>query len=159
MYAINKYLQEKEVKSYQIFPLRTGSYLHHIKINTAALIDIFAGLPCMNKLTKADYLKHYRVKKLHNQLWNDIFVLKYNATDNKYTRKGFSFNYEIDTDGFAVSLNFINDNELPKKEKKECAFKRGRDKTNENKLNMSEADFRIFQQKKNDTKDEKIEAQ
>jgi len=159
MYAINKYLQEKEVKSYQIFPLRTGSYLHHIKINTAALIDIFAGLPCMNKLTKADYLKHYKVKKLHNQLWNDVFVLKYNATDNKYTRKGFSFNYEIDTDGFAVSLNFINDNELPKKEKKECAFKRGRDKTNENKLNMSEADFRIFQQKKNDTKDEKIEAQ
>ena len=159
MYIINKFLQEKEVKSYQIFPLRTGCYLHHIKINTAALIEIFYGIPCMNRLKKNVYLSQCGNENLQKELWNAVFILKKNGTVNKYTREGFSFNYEIDTDGFAVSLNFINDNEIPNKEKKKRAFKSGRDKTNENKTNMTKDEFKTFLKTKNETKDKKTEAQ
>ena len=159
MYVINKYLQEKEVKSYQIFPLRTGCYLHHIKINTSALIDIFYGIPDMKQLKKNEYLRKCGNKDVQEKLWNCVFNLKENEIDYRYTRKGFSFNYEIDTDGFAVSLNMINDNEIPNKDKKKAAFKNGRDKTNENKRNMTEDEFKEFQINKNKLKDTKTENQ
>ena len=118
MHAINKYLQVKEVKSYQIFPLKNGCYLHHIKINTAGLIDIFYGIPQMKELTKIDYLKQCGDKDMQEKLWNTVFNLKQTNNNYRYTREGFSFNYEIDTDGFTVSLNFINNNEIQNKEKK-----------------------------------------
>jgi|LakMenE18May11ns_1017448.scaffolds.fasta_scaffold9644942_1 hypothetical protein len=51
MHIINKYLQNKEIKSYQIFPLRNGCYPHHIKMNTTTLIDIFNGIPLFTELT------------------------------------------------------------------------------------------------------------
>lgn len=159
MIHINKYLQEKEVKSYQIFPLRTGYSQHHIKINTSALIDIFHGNANLNKLTKIAYIKQVGNNNFQETVWNSLFQLKNNKNNYKYIREGFSFNYEIETDGFTVSLNFINNNEIPNKENKKKNFRIARAETNTDKKNMSEIEFLSFQQKKNDIKAEKKEAQ
>src|SRR5439155_2505231 len=73
----------------------------------------------------------------------------------RYTRKGFSFNYEIETDGFAVSLNFINNNEIRNKEKRKTNFKLARSKTNENKKKLTTNELKLFIDRKNNVKNEK----
>lgn len=148
MCFINKYLQDKDIKSYQIFPVRTACYQKHIKINSSALIDIFHGHSLLNKGTKIEYLQKAGNPKLQEYLWNKIFKLKNIDGKYNYEYKGYSFNYEIETDGFSVSLNFINNDEIPNKEKRKENFKIGREKTNLLKSSMSPEDFKLFQQNK-----------
>ena len=49
MQYINNYIQSKDLKSYQIFPLKTSCYNNHVKINTSALIDLFYGSSKLNE--------------------------------------------------------------------------------------------------------------
>ena len=120
MYRMNKFIQTSDKKSYQIFPIRTSSYQKYIKINTSALIDIFSE-------EKGFYFKKSGDIETQEYLWNKYFNLK-NPKTNKYKfrKKGYSFNYEIETDGYAVSLNFIDNDEIKKKEKLKKARKNGR---------------------------------
>ena len=117
MCYMNKFIQSKELKSYQIFPIRTSCYPNYVKINTSALIDLFYD-SSVEKLTKEECLKKAGDINYQEEVWNKYFNLK-NENGYLFKHKGFSFNYELETDGYAVSLNFINDNEIENKEKKE----------------------------------------
>jgi hypothetical protein len=134
MCFMTKFVQTKKLKSYQIFPIRSSCYLRHIKINTSALIDIFYGTPIFNKinkkpmLNKLDFFKKAGDSKFQEIIWNTLFKLKTNGVYD-YKLDGFSFNYEIETDRLAVSLNFINNNEIINKEQKKNNFRKGRKET------------------------------
>ena len=171
MYHINNYIQDKQIKSYQIFPLKTSCYQNHIKINTSALIDIFYNNDKINEINelselyKEDYFRKAGNTKFQEALWNDVFCLKNiskkkpNKLEYNYKRKGFSFNYEIDTDGFAVSLNFINNSKIPNKEKRKTNFSEARRKTNNEKRQMTAEEFKEFQEQKTEVKEKKEEDQ
>ena len=72
MYNMNKYIQEKKLKSIQFFPIRTSVYQKYIKINTSALIDIFIDENKNNFLNKAGDAN------VQEKLWNKYFKLKNN---------------------------------------------------------------------------------
>lgn len=139
MHYMNNYMQANEIKSYQIFPIRTSCYDKYIKINTSALIDMFYGLYIKGN-TKIECLSMAGDNGMQEMVWNKMFYLKSNGK-YKFKRKGFSFNYEIETNGFDVSLNFINNNEIQKKENKKENFRKGRLETANNKKNMSEDEY------------------
>ena len=64
------------------------------------------------------------------------FNLKNPTGRYKFRKKNYSFNYELDTDGFGVSLNLIHDSQISIKEKKKENFKKGRKETNEKKRTL-----------------------
>ena len=150
MYHINKYIQKKNLKSYQFFPIRSACYSKYVKINTSALIDIFSNGNKLENLKQAGNLQ------IQEQLWNSYFRLK-NFNGYRYRIKNYSFNYEMETDGYVVSLNFINNNEIAKKEKSKENKRNGRLKANEIKKNTNDPSLydKLKLEKKNKELDKK----
>ena len=131
MHYMNKYIQKKDLESYQIIPIRTAYYSKSVKINTNALIDIFYNKEKLEKLSKSGDLH------LQEQEWNKFFNLKLNGI-YKYKINQYSFNYEISTDGYCASLNFIHNDEIPKKEKAKKSKRDARKNTFDKKLTKEE---------------------
>jgi len=104
MIYMNKKLELLDVPLTQFFPLRKTIYPKYITLNTSALIDIFI------TSNKNYYFKNtFTLKK---QLWDKYFDLK------KLKLKNHEFAYSIETDGYAVSVMFINKNDTCKLNKK-----------------------------------------
>ena len=134
MHFINKFLQSKALKSYQIYPLRTKSYNNYVKINTSALIEIFHNsLPTIFPNNVLDYYDKAGDTNFQEEIWNKVFWLKRRNGIYKYKFLNHSFNYEISTNGYAVSLNFIQNNDIIKKNNKKVAFRKGRKEANDRK--------------------------
>src|SRR5206468_2220128 len=104
MLKMNRFLETSNKKMFQAVCLRTALTDKYVPINTAALKDIF-GKPTSDK-TDAN-------------LWQEIFNVNIQM-------KGYTFNNLISTDGTAVSINLINNYEIPGKEKKKAALAKGR---------------------------------
>ena len=147
MHQLNKYIQKKEIRSYQFLPIRTTCYSKYIKINTSALIDIF----CKDKIK---LFKKAGDLKLQEELWNKYFKFK-NNDKYKYKFKDFTFNYEIQTDGFGTSLNFIKNDAICKKEKTKINKKKVRLKIINLKKIKSSKEFEELKKQKENEKLEK----
>lgn len=119
------YLEEKALKSFQIFPLRTESVPKYIQIDTTILIELFHN----NNL---QYLSD--IEKYKEQIWSEFFDLK----GRKFKQKGYVFDYAISTDNIGVSIRFI------KPEQAEIHRIK--------KIKMREARKESFSQKKNCTR-------
>lgn len=96
---MNSLLEKKEKKMFSAIPLRTEIYDKYVTFNSSALKDIFGEVT--SGIT-------------NKELWNKYF----NINEKKYSLKNYSFNYQISTDGFAVSINFIKNEEIQKKQLK-----------------------------------------
>lgn len=101
---MNKKLEPHDIPLTQFFPLRKTIYPKYITLNTSGLIDIFI------HSNKNYYFKN--TFDLKNQLWNKYFNLK------KLKLKDHEFAYSIEPDGYAVSVMFINKNDICKLNKK-----------------------------------------
>jgi hypothetical protein len=127
IYNINEYLISRNIKSFKLLPIRSQTYDNYIKINTNALIETF-----YNKLkhlfpnTVITYYSKVGDPTFQEDIWNKIFKLKNQHGNYRYKFNGYSFNYELATDGYACSLNFIHKNDVIKKEAKKAAFRKGR---------------------------------
>ena len=131
MYNINKFIQTKNLKSLCIFPTKNSTLNNYVKINTAALIDIFYGIKfTFEGNSKIDVLSNYGDSIIQEKVWNAVFNLKDSTNKYIFKHNGFSFNYEIETDGYATSLNFINNNEISNKGKKKKNTANKREETN-----------------------------
>lgn len=130
MHYINSFLQEKAVKSYQIFPIRTQTYNNYISLNTSCLIDLFYH---DNPDIFIDTVRSYQSKtsdlKVKELLWSKLFNMKTVDGKDKFVYPGYSFNHELATDGFAVSLGFIHNDDIEKKAQRTAAATTGRKKT------------------------------
>ena len=119
-----------------------------ITINTSALVEI---LPILKK-PKNDYLKD--LHKYQDEIWDSIFNLQ---KIRKQKLKNYSFNYQIQTDGFAVSINYINNDEIENKLKmcnlRAIASKR---KIIENKTKTPEEILEAKSKTENDKKEAKL---
>ena len=107
MMKMNELIEKNNGKTFQPICLRTDIKNKYVTINTNALIDIIPTLK-----NKNGYLKN--VQKYQKDLWD----LSFNkGCNNKFKMKNHVFNYQIQTNGYAVSLNFIHKNEVEKKQK------------------------------------------
>jgi len=115
MLKMNKLLEKNNnLKMFQALPLRTDTKNKYITINSNALIDIFYDdfKSCELKLSKGECFNN--VRKIQDKIWNNIF----NFDKRTLKLTNHTFNYLIQTDGFAVSINFINNEEYSKNETK-----------------------------------------
>jgi len=106
MIFMNIELEKIEGKMFQFFPLQTKIIQCHIQIDTKSLIEL---------LIKEDKKQYFDNVELNKEfLWDRFF-------DIKIDPKKYNFDYTIITDGYSVSLRFINkkyqETENVKKEK------------------------------------------
>ena len=148
-YFMNKFIEEEGGSAYQFFPIRKNSYQKFVVINTPALIDIFV------EDNKSKALKNAGVVEFQKSIWNDCFKLKENDKDIiRY--KGYSFNYEIQTDGYTIVLNMINDENISKKEEKKTIMRKGREESNKMKSELSKKKYEEYKNKKKENRFNKI---
>ena len=114
MLIMNKNLETKKYKLFQPLPIRKSLCDSHITINTHALIDIMIRSPIninCEILNKEKLFKN--VSKYQYEIWENLFNINKNK---KIKVKNYSFNYEIKTDGTSISLNYIHNNDISKKQ-------------------------------------------
>lgn len=88
----------KQIKLFNILPLRTNIIPKNITIDTCGLIQNFLGTDSIN-----EHLHNYKIGANQYNLWKRCFKLdKRIFKKNKYT-----FNFMIKTDGVSVSVLFI----------------------------------------------------
>jgi hypothetical protein len=110
-----------EFNSFQFFPLRTNIIPKNITIDTKILIELLVteGLP------KNTYFSN--IDKYKKELWSSLF----NMNNKMFKQKNRTFDYRILTDGFSVSIQFIHNNFIEKKQIKKLNMKNGRSKAND----------------------------
>ncbi len=119
MIFMNLELEKMDKKMFQFFPLRTEIKPHYIPIDTKSLIEIFI------KNDKNVYLSDIENNK--HKLWEKFFYLKHNI----FKKKGFVFDYRIQTDGYVTSIQFLNENNFEEEQKKKNSMKKGKQKMKE----------------------------
>ena len=88
-------LEKNNSKSFQFFPIRSNIAPKYIPIDTATLIDLFI---TDNKNKYFGDIDGYK-----KQLWDTVLDTK----NPIFKQKNYSFDYRIVTDGFAISLQLI----------------------------------------------------
>ena len=158
MYKMSNLAKDIRLRKYQIFPLRHSYCQNYVKINTSALTDLFHDQLGDEYPNKLECFKQTGNNKFQERIWNDIFDLKNPYTGRyKIRRPKYSFNYEIETDGFAVSINMILDSKIPEKDKKKANFRKGRAESNLNKKNLgNEAHKEHLEAKQKEKDNQKI---
>uniref|UniRef100_A0A6C0AEZ4 Uncharacterized protein n=1 Tax=viral metagenome TaxID=1070528 RepID=A0A6C0AEZ4_9ZZZZ len=103
----NENTDTKEIRLFNVLPLRTNIISKHITIDTCGLISNFI------ETDIAKNLSNYKKDNNQFNLWNRFFKLNHKSLKkNKYT-----FNFMIKTDGISVSILFIklDKNNIPLK--------------------------------------------
>jgi hypothetical protein len=158
MYKMSNSAKDIRLRKYQIFPLRHSYCQNYVKINTSALTDLFHDQLGDEYPDKLKCFGQVGNNEFQERIWNDIFDLRNPYTGRyKIRRPKYSFNYEIETDGFAVSINMILNSKIPEKEKKKANFRKGRVESNLNKKNIgNEAHQEHLKAKQKEKDDQKV---
>lgn len=140
-------LEKKNCKSFQFFPLRTDIVPKYIPIDTASIIDLFV---YNDKNTYLSDIDHYKY-----QLWNECFDL----SNSIFKQKKYAFDYRISTDGFAISIQLINKDDIGHNNKIKNNKKDARHQVKidcDGKTQKEKEDYK--QQKKKDKDDKQLQA-
>lgn len=112
MLLMNEQLEQNKMKLFSSISLRTEIHDKYVHIDTSVLKDIFSEV---------------NGGKTNEELWKEYF----NIDPKKFKLKEYSFNFQISTNGFSVSINFIKNDKIEGKNKKSkakaCATKRTKD--------------------------------
>ncbi len=92
--------KKKEIRNFNVLPLRTNIIPKNICIDTSALISNFLG-----DIPTKGYLKTYKEGNNQFMLWDNYFNL--NKKSFKKDKSKYIFNYMIKTDGVSCSILFI----------------------------------------------------
>jgi len=157
-------LEKIERKSFQFFPIQTNVIPRHIQVDTKALVELFVDTekhqtlldkwitvtkPTKKNKTKADLFNCLEENK--EFIWDTFF-------DVKQTRKNYSFDYTIITNGYVTSLRFLHNNsvetEKAKKQKKKDGKKALQGLTKEEKDKVKEEKL---QKQKEQAKQKRLE--
>ena len=97
----NELIQDtkKQIRLFNILPLRTNIISKNILIDTCGLISNFLG-----DEPTTGYLNNYKKENLYFELWNRFFKL-----NKRVFKKGqnYKFDYKIRTDGISCSILFV----------------------------------------------------
>jgi hypothetical protein len=133
-------LEKIERKSFQFFPIQSNVIPRHIQVDTKALVELFVdtekhqtlldkwitvtktstkknGDTITKNKTKADLFNCLEENK--EFIWDAFF-------DVAQTRKNYSFDYTIITDGYVTSLRFLHNNSVEEEKAKKQKMKDGK---------------------------------
>ena len=106
MLRMNAVLEKNNSKLFSVLPLRTQLTDKYVTVNTSLLKDVFGEV----------------TSKLSNEeIWKKYFDINL----KKIKIKDYSFNFQISTDSYAVSINFIKNDQIEKKAQKSKAMNEG----------------------------------
>ena len=145
MFNIAHELEQKEYKLFQAFPQRTEIIPKHININTNVLVDVFMG--------EGKGLQFNNIRQDKVKLWNKYF----NINPNIYKYKNYSFDHQIQTNGYTVSLTFIRDDEIAKKETRLDNMDKARKISREFKNEMTPEEYEAYKNNNKKAKKKKEE--
>lgn len=145
-YLMNEFIENAINKIYQFFPIKTSTYTKHITINTSSLIEIFVDKD------KAKALKMVGDNNFKKIVWTKYFKLYDNNGHLLYKRKGYSFNNEIQTNGFTVSLSNINNDDINEQSKKKHLMAEGRRKSHNIKNKSNNDEYNTYKINKEENK-------
>ena len=109
-------LEKIERKSFQFFPIQTNSISRHIQIDTKGLVELFIDTKkhqeSLNIWIKdnIDKPKNKSKADLYTCLDENKEFIWITFFDIKKKLKNYAFDYTIITDGYTVSIRFINNN-------------------------------------------------
>jgi len=89
---------KKEIRLFNVLPLRTNIVSKNIVIDTCALISNFLG-----KESTSEHLKNYKDDDNQYILWEKFFKLNKKV----FNKKQYGFNYMIRTDGISCCILFV----------------------------------------------------
>ena len=127
--------------TFQYFPLRTTIIPKYIPLDTKSLIELFMD-------NKAKYFSD--IDKYKEQIWNKMFNLK----NKVFFQKKYVFDYKISTDGYIVSIQFINRNNIDKRELKKENIKKGQEKAREEYANLERSKIEELKREKQEKNDQ-----
>ena len=122
---MSDFLEKNNLKTFQFFPLITSSVPGYIDLDTSCLVEI------LFKQKKQFYMNN--IRKYKSQIWNKLFKM----SKSNFRRKGYSFDYAIQTDGIGVSIRFLHNSLVEKKEKKKDNMALSRNNTANIRKNLS----------------------
>ena len=137
MHHMNSFFYDNNIKTYNIVPIKHKTYNNYIKLNTASIIDLFYGYKfSFENCTKIDVFTKSGSRLIQKYIWETVFKLRNFKNNPIFKRKDYSFNYEIETDGYGVSLNFIRNDKINDKDVKKNNFDKGRKVVNKMKMKI-----------------------
>ena len=134
MIFMSRDLEEKQLKQFQVFPLTTDIIMNNIYIDTSSIIDILYSdnqkvlyeknkvlfnevVTCRIRDRKINYVDKGTILnniERYKCLWNSLL----NIQNKNLKRKNQSFYHSLSTDGYSVSVRFINNKYLESNTKK-----------------------------------------
>ena len=147
-------LEKIERKSFQFFPIQTNTVPKHIQLDTKALVELFIDTKKHQDLLNIwikdniDKPKNKSKADLYTCLDENKEFIWITCFDVKQKLKNYVFDYTVITDGYSVSIRFINNNymetENNKKNKMRMARQELKGSTKEQKEKIRE-DKKLFQ--------------
>jgi len=103
-------IKKKQIRNFNVLPLRTNIIPKNICIDTCALISNFLG-----DIPTKEYLNDYKIGNIQFMLWDNYFKL--NEKSFRKNKSKYIFDYMIKTDGVSCSILFIrvDENHIPLK--------------------------------------------
>ncbi|ULY68595.1 hypothetical protein [Chlorella virus XW01] len=138
-------MEEKEMKMFQFFPLRTDATVKFIPIDTKTIVELFIDEDKNKYLTDIEGYKY--------ELWNTFFNL-----DNPiFKQSNYSFDYRISTDCFSVSIQLLHSSFIDSETLKKLNMKNKKKEIKENCKNMTQQEKEEYKNKiAKDKKQEEI---
>ncbi len=119
-------MEEKEMKMFQFFPLRTDITPKFIPIDTKSIIELFINEDKNKYLTDIEGYKY--------ELWNTFFNL-----DNPiFKQLNYSFDYRISTDCFSVSIQLLHNSFIDSEKANKLNMKNKKREMKENCKDMTQ---------------------
>lgn len=106
MIFMNMELENKGRKMFRVFPLTTEIIPKYMAIDSKAIVELLI------ESNKNEYLSNIRKYK------KDIWKLMFKMNHESFKMKNYTFDYKISTDGYAISLQFINNKYISQEELK-----------------------------------------
>ena len=136
-------LEEHGKKSFQFFPLRTSYTFKNVTFDSGSLMDL------VFEKDKNIYFKNVELYK--NKIWNKCFNLKRSV----FKLKNYSFDHTMCTDGYTVSLRFINNKYIPQNKNKKSIIKKAIQLNRKKCKNMNPEQLKQYKKEKEILKNKK----
>jgi hypothetical protein len=118
-------MEEKEMKMFQFFPLRTDTIPKFIPIDTKTLVELFI---------EEDNNKYNEdIEGYKEELWTTYFNLNHPI----FTQSNYSFDYRISTDCFSVSIQLLHNSFIEPQRLKKLNMKNKKKEMKNNCKNMT----------------------
>lgn len=104
MFNMMKYVESEDETIYNLFPMRTEIIPKHIKIDTTSIVH------CLMEKNKAYFTTKGRLKTNEDKIWKFFFRTELSC----FTKKNYTFNHMINTDGLSCSILLIRNDMIGK---------------------------------------------